>query len=89
MGLFTADKPKITAVELHKAVNSVPGLEMKERQYLIGLFQNELNESGQFKGIDREELEAEIANLHANRGMHPSLTDDEINRVEAALERML
>jgi len=89
MGLFSIDKPKITKEELHRAISRVPGLELKERKYLEDLFQNDVNEAGQFKGIDREELEEVIQDLHENRAMHLSLTDQEIDKVKVALERML
>ena len=74
---------------MHRVIGYLPGLELKERRFLEDLFKSDIDESGSMQGIDRQELERIIADLHKDRSMYPSLTDDEIERVKAALEKML
>ena len=70
-------------------MGSVPDLSTKERKFVSEMFQGDIGEKSSLdKGLDREELSEKIEALRETENVH-HLSDQDIDRIDKALEKKL
>lgn len=84
MMIFGGPPRRITSEELRRALGSIDRLDQEERDQVWMIFAGDMDEDGQFSGIDQGELTRRLAWMRANMRKH-KLDEDEITQLEQKL----